>query len=247
MERLENALPEKITSKSIDSEFTDARYNHLHHVGYLQYFERERESILNRYGLPLPVAQITDVRYVAETHAEDQVEIKTLFEPITTGLVFHQQMQRGGEVVMGAKITCGTLENPQSPINEGKALEETNQVTIHTEDEKIHNLDYFHYLEAERLRIFKEKELGIDKLLRERGIMVPVIRIDNANFSGEVGNAEEVTIRSRVSARLLRLFFDQQVERNNEIIMRARITCALVDEKTLKPLQIPPEIYNLFV
>lgn len=104
-------------------------FGHVNHAVYLNYFEHARFEALTQAGFPwgtleergwaIFVVRI-EVDYVAETHREDELLIRTWADSFRrTSMVLEQEMLRdddSGEVVARARVTAVWIGSDRKPM-----------------------------------------------------------------------------------------------------------------------------------
>lgn len=112
-------IPESHTSLTIGPEFIDRRAGydlHLHHSGYLHYFETARieafetrgvnmQHLLEEYGLVAPVRYIDGLKFGRELHENDVVNIKSAVSIDHARIIFRQEMKNEGILAASAIVT----------------------------------------------------------------------------------------------------------------------------------------------
>ncbi len=103
----------------------------------------------------------------------------------------------------------------------------------------VNHAVYSSYLEHARVAALESAERGID-VLADAGIQIVVVRSD-VRFHAPATAGDELTITTRVSeVGGASMVWDQNVHRNDERIVSAKITAAVVADG--RPLRIPDQL-----
>ncbi|OIO54045.1 MAG: tol-pal system-associated acyl-CoA thioesterase [Alphaproteobacteria bacterium CG_4_10_14_0_2_um_filter_63_37] len=105
----------------------------------------------------------------------------------------------------------------------------------------VYYANYLKFLERGRTEALHALGLTLNGL-EGRGLVFVVHRIE-VDYLRSAKLEDDLIVRSRcrVEGRL-RLRFEQEIQRGDEVLIRAQVRLATVDPQTLKPTRIPPDI-----
>ena len=110
----------------------------------------------------------------------------------------------------------------------------------------VYYANYLRFCERARTEWLRELGIGQQALMASDGIAF-VVRSVKADYlrAARLDDALEVT--TRISAlRGASLLFEQDVQRAGQLLFRAQVLVACIDQRRQKPTPIPTQLYSLF-
>jgi acyl-CoA thioester hydrolase len=104
----------------------------------------------------------------------------------------------------------------------------------------INNATYLNYLEYARIEFLEDLPIS-HRELRRRGVGFVVTRIC-IDYRLQVGGGETLRIETRaIKKERIRVVFQQNIYRGDQLIAEAQVTWACVNEQG-RPIRLPPEL-----
>ena len=104
----------------------------------------------------------------------------------------------------------------------------------------INNATYLNYLEYARIEFLEDLPISYREL-RRRGVGFVVTRIC-IDYRLQVGGGETLRIETRtIKKERIRVVFQQNIYRGDQLIAEAQVTWACVNEQG-RPIRLPPEL-----
>ena len=110
----------------------------------------------------------------------------------------------------------------------------------------VYYANYLRFCERARTEWLRELGIGQQALMASDGIAF-VVRSVKADYlrAARLDDALEVT--TRISAlRGASLLFEQDVQREGQLLFSAQVLVACIDQRRQKPTPIPTQLYSLF-
>ena len=106
----------------------------------------------------------------------------------------------------------------------------------------MYHAQYLSFMERARTELLNQSGIDLARLAEERGVQFMV-----ASLEVKYHRAARLNELISVSAEVVKIgrasvVFRQLVERQQELLVEARVTLAVVDRGRMKPARMPPEL-----